>query len=97
LPYKNRLSLNLGNAIDSIEKSHPFGWLFKFGAGAIRSYSHSESTGLVISDTAKLQTFSHSASGFVKLFQKTNRAAPKRSPADSIPETVNDDDYYSAS
>ena len=36
--------------------------------------------------------FSHPASGFVKLFQNTSGAAPKRSPANPIPETGNDDD-----
>ena len=64
----------------------------KIGAGAIRSYSHAENTGLVISDTAKLQTFSHTASVFVKLFQKFSAAPPKRSPANPVPETGNDDD-----
>jgi hypothetical protein len=34
----------------------------KIGAGSIRAYPHSASTGLVISDTAKIQTFCHSAS-----------------------------------
>ena len=36
------------------------------GAGSIRAYPHSESTGLVISDTAKIQTFFHLASVFHK-------------------------------
>ena len=36
--------------------------LLKIGAGSIRAYPHSESTGLVIYDTAKIQPFSHSAS-----------------------------------
>ena len=39
------------------KKAVPKDGLFKIGAGSIRAYPHSASTGLVISDTAKIQHF----------------------------------------
>ena len=37
---------------------------FKIGAGSIRAYPHAENTGLVISDAAKIGTFSDTSKLF---------------------------------
>jgi hypothetical protein len=40
---------------------------FNFGAGSIRAYPHAENTGLVISDTAKVQQISFPARVFKEI------------------------------
>ena len=46
---------------DIINKKPPQWVAFKIGAGSIRAYPHAENTGLVISDGAKIGTFSNTS------------------------------------
>ena len=48
---------------------------FKIGAGSIRAYPHAENTGLVISDTAKIQLFSLPASVLLIFFKSSRGVA----------------------
>ena len=52
-------------------KSRLIGVAFKNGAGSIRAYPHAENTGLVISDTAKIGSFSITSKLLALFFQIT--------------------------
>ena len=50
----------------------------RIGAGAVQSYSHAENTGLVISDAAKIGSFSVTSKFLSKKFQKEDCSHAKK-------------------